>query len=406
MLFAALKPLDEVQGAAPLRLILAGSYSPSDPFYRDNKMMRAGYDPSLEVRGDLSTARFEHSYLHLAESAKFQISNRITRFDVCDGPRRIAPGPMLLLLANMPRVDELDLGLYDNARTKPGLRKQLRADFGKALSSSRCPELKELRLEYMFEDPVDQRFVATDMQVSPKGKERDAFSLGLHRFISSCPNLVRVSLTGPMCVDETLFWPPESCNDGGGRWPNLKHFHVEINCVRPDGGWYLDEHPDFPREEPSRQYPADSDDSDDDSIYSASADEAIPSGDEDDAPADSRNEYKEALRTGDAYVLFFRSEPTDALERVWVAAACAAGAMPRLCSMSVSMSVYQCPRTEDRSQEFGFYYIAGGYGGTGSTARVPRLEWIAPNGWRMSEELQTLWRKVVGPEGEVKYEYW
>jgi hypothetical protein len=244
------------------------------------------------------------------------------------------------------------------------------------------------------------------MQVSPQGKERDAFSLGLHLFISLCPNLVRVSLKGPICVDETLFWLPEPCNDGGGRWPSLKHFHVEINCVRPDGGWYLDEHPDFPREEPSRQYPVDSDESDDESIYSDSADEAIPSGDEDDASADLRNEYKEAVRTGDADILFFRSESTDALERVWVAAARAAGAMPKLCSMSVSMSVSQCPRTEDRSQEFSFYYTAGGYGGTGSTARVPQLEWIAPNGWRMSEELQTLWRKVVGPEDEAKYEYW
>lgn len=253
ILFAALKPLDEAQGAAPLRLLLAESYSPSDPFYRDNRIMRAGYDPSLAVKGDLSNARFEYSYLHLTNSAKFQTLNRISRFDVSGGRRFMAPGTILLLLANMPRVDELNLGLYDYAKTKPGLRKQLRADFGKALSSSRCPGLKGLRLEYLFEDPLDHRFVATDMQVSPKGKEHDAFSLGLHQFISSCPSLVRVSLTGPICVDETLFWPPESCNDGGGRWPSLKHFYVEISCFRPDGGWYLDEHPDFPREEPSRQ---------------------------------------------------------------------------------------------------------------------------------------------------------
>lgn len=118
--------------------------------------------------------------------------------------------------------------------------------------------------------------------------------------------------------------PPEPHTDGD-QWLGLKHFNVNMSCFRPDGGWYLDEHPDFPRDEPCRQHTIESD-SDDDSIHSGSssvggADEAIPSEDEEDAPADMYDEHKEALRRGDAYILNFRSEPTEALERVWVAVA-------------------------------------------------------------------------------------
>lgn len=56
-LFAALKPLDEIERAAPLRLFPRAPDSPSDPAYRDTRPWGSGYDPSLEISGDLSDAR-------------------------------------------------------------------------------------------------------------------------------------------------------------------------------------------------------------------------------------------------------------------------------------------------------------------------------------------------------------
>lgn len=135
--------------------------------------------------------------------------------------------------------------------------------------------------------------------------------------------------------------------------------------------------------------------------------ELTPSEGEDDSVPGFYDQHKEALRTGDAYILSFRSEPTEALERMWEATARAAASMPKLCSMSVGISVSECPRTDMQSQEFGFGYDAkdNPHFGTGIPAPVAQLHWIAPNGWAMCEDLERLWRLVLGLEGEVTYEY-
>ena len=330
-LFVALKPLDEVEGAAPLRLFLVPPYSPSDRAYTGKSFAGAGYDSrALGIKGDLYNARFAHSYLRLGIPPGFPSLNRVSQFVAAgNGPRYVAPGPLLYMLGKMPQVDDLTLQLYDNEKKKSGLRKQLRIDFGNALSSNPCSMLKRLRLDYLFDEPSDHRFVGKDMRVTCGKAMHDDFSLGLRRFISSCPVLEDVQLSGPICIDETLFQSPER-GTSDVRWLCLKHFHVEISCFRPDGGWYLAEHPDFPRDEPCRQTARYTDsNSESDSIHSDAASddatvEGIPSDEDENASADTygrRERHREALRAGEAYVLCFRSEPTEALEFVWVAAA-------------------------------------------------------------------------------------
>mgnify|MGYP006877417687 CR=1 FL=1 len=76
---------------------------------------------------------------------------------------------------------------------------------------------------------------------------------------------------------------------------------------------------------------------------------AISSDDEGNARADMYIEHKEAFRIGGAYILVSRSEPTEALERVWVAAARAVNVMPALCKMTIEVDVSPCPRTRTRS---------------------------------------------------------
>ena len=201
-LFAVLKPLDEVERAVPLRLSLIAPYSPTDPAHRDPRPWGSGYDPSLEVKGDLSDSRYEHSYLHINKSSKFPFLDKILRFYVATAGRRyMAPGPIFALLENMHLLDDLHLNLYDNEKKKPALRKQLRIDFGKALSSTRCAHLTKMNLEYLFEEPCDHRFTGSDMRVAYREALCDPFSLGLRTFISTCSTLVRVSLSGPICVD-------------------------------------------------------------------------------------------------------------------------------------------------------------------------------------------------------------
>ncbi|KAM0700375.1 hypothetical protein Q7P35_012096 [Cladosporium inversicolor] len=132
---------------------------------------------------------------------------------------------------------------------------------------------------------------------------------------------------------------------------------------------------------------------------------------DDDAPADSRcrrTRHWEALHAGEAHILYFRSGPTEALERVWVAAARAVAAMSILRAMTMKTSLSPCPRTDMQSQEFGSSDNAPGnpHFDTGIRAHVPQLHWTAPNEWRMSKGLQAVWRRFLGSEGEVTHEHW
>ena len=400
-LFAALAPRDKIEGAAPLCLLLRAARSPTNlvkvcrVFGLEDDAFHYHYD--LEFPPSLPTL------------------NNIAQLNAYHGqrPRLIAPGSYFSLLENLPRVKCVRLSLVDYEKRFPRLRKRLRIDLGKALSSSRCSMLTELSLDFDFYTPYDQRFTGPDMRVSLEGKKHDAFSLGLQRFISSCPTLADVRLGNPLCVDETLFWSPTSGTEDG-RWPSLKHFRVDISCVRPDGGWYLDESRDFPREEPHRQHYPDSD-SDHDSVYSLpllsdDTNGPIPSEDVD-APSEdssSRDPHRNALRIGDAYFLNFRAEPTEALERIWLAIARAVAAMPELCSMTVEMKVPRFSRTNDEETIFGFSYNTTGWPRYPQSipVRVPQIYWEAPSGWTMNKDLGALWRKVIGPTGEAKYDHW
>lgn len=192
-LSALLVPCDDTEKAAPLRLSLTTPYSPTD---------------------DLSNARFTHSYLYLDFSTDFPTLNRVSQFVATNnGTRYMAPGPVFSLLGHMPHVGDLVLQLHDNEKKISGLRKQLRNGFGETLSSVRCSMLKTLHLDFLFEEPSDHRFMGPDMRVDHGETRHDSFSLGLKHFISSCPSLIRVRLSGPICADETLFWSPESCTD-------------------------------------------------------------------------------------------------------------------------------------------------------------------------------------------------
>lgn len=170
-------------------------YSPSDRAYRGRKLCGTGsHIHDIGIEGDLSNARFAQSYLQIIKSSTIPVLNRITEFGVFSNLRYVASGSIVLLLANMPHVDGLYLALFDNEKNKPGLRKQLRIDFGEALSGTLCSHLSGLSLEYSLECPLDHRFTGTDLRASFKETKHDAFSLGLHRFISSCPSLAWVSL--------------------------------------------------------------------------------------------------------------------------------------------------------------------------------------------------------------------
>lgn len=169
-----------------------------------------------------------------------------------DGPRYITPCSALTLLKRHPRVEVLTLNLDDNERRRPELRAQLRTDFAHDLLLTSCPALRRLDLSYRYEDSSDQRFVNMDVRGAQGSSTTDAFSISLRQFLMAAPSLESVNLGGPVCIDESLFEPSDS-NPSERWWFGLRELRIEMSAVRPDGGWYLDEDPEIPRDEPSRQ---------------------------------------------------------------------------------------------------------------------------------------------------------
>lgn len=182
-----------------------------------------------------------------------------------------------------------------------------------------------------------------------------------------------------------------------------------MSLVRPDGNWYLEKDDDHPIGEPSRQdgrFSLD-DMSEPDLDLIARHDEVHDSSSaKNDSGPDDYEEHREGLKTGDAYLLNFRCQPNDALEQVRSAAARAVAVMPQLRSLTVTINVLTCPRTDDDLQQFELAYDAIDSQHLDPDARVARLQWTAPSEWEMSEDLGALWREVVGPTGEITYEHW
>jgi hypothetical protein len=311
------------------------------------------------------------------------------------GPVYVALGSILTLLKSHPKVEEIWLTVGDEERKPPGLRTQLRMDFARRLRHVPFLALTKLYLGYGHQEPLDQRFVNADVRGTHKGFVQDALSTSLNKTLSACPKLKSITLTGPICIDESLFWPHNTESEDD-RWPDLECLIVVMSAVRPDGGWYLEGHPDFPPDEPISVYDIPEFDSDDSDSESESAD------DEESDPV-----ILEAMRTGNAYQLFFRSQPNEPLERVLEAAARAATHMPSLRTFSVLTHVPDCPRS-DGEQPIGFEYQAKGVAHGSGTVPLhrPKLQWCAPSEWKMSESLKETWAIGLGPEGEISYDEW
>jgi hypothetical protein len=142
---------------------------------------------------------------------------------------------MFTLLRKLPCVNDLTLSLYDMERKSPELRKQLRIDFAKALGSGQSGVLNKLELDYKHETPIDQRFMSADVRGTYDDSENDALSINLNRFLSRCCKPIKVSLGGPICIDEALFWPPISSANNDS-WASLQELRIDMSSIRLDGG--------------------------------------------------------------------------------------------------------------------------------------------------------------------------
>lgn len=305
---------------------------------------------------------FAHSALRLACVNDLPLLEGITEFSVQNlGSRSIEPTSLLNLFRSLPRLRKASLKLDDYNKYDPQLRKQLRLDFSSWLREQSYKHLEIFDLHFSHLDHVS--LLGGDVTVQYLRKQAiadDPLPVALKQFVAASPRLKHFSISGPICTEESLFWPSISQSSPDG-WANVESFVVHMSAARPDGRWY------FYDKEPGTIF------------YLSKADAVVNPN----------------------------VEPMVAYERVLQAAARAAALMPKLDRMCVAMGVYLPDGGITRGQhEFEFTYWADTYPERGYHSKVPMLLWEAPPEWKMGETLAELWHKVIGPEGVITYNYW
>lgn len=190
---------------------------------------------------------------------------------------------------------------------------------------------------------------------------------------------------------------------------------LSFSKVRPDGGWY------FKRDPISFLDDSNGDESDDfDSVqdedseveFEYDSDESFFVQDEE--PPDTYDWRKGERLTGVKPIREFRTQPNAELGLLELgllleAAARSVACLPKLKTLAAKADIQPCQWTDNQPREYMFEYAAKGvaltYQGVEDVER-PRLYWAAPKGWKMSEQLDGLWKCIVGQDGIVEYEEW
>ncbi len=118
----------------------------------------------------------------------------------------------------------------------------LNSEFSQAISHLYCKFLSEFELDYRHGTPSNHH-LRPFSTLNPGSPFTDHFSISLHTFILGT-NLTRITLSGPVVISPTLFWPDNlSASSATTYWPALKSFEVTFSPCTPDGGWYFVRHP-------------------------------------------------------------------------------------------------------------------------------------------------------------------
>lgn len=272
-------------------------------------------------------------------------------------------------------------------------------DFAQAISTLTLSSLKTFSLDFPFTEPYNHSF-RLPSALHPCSPSTDQLSLALHE-LSKSSNLTHFTLTGPIVISPSLFWPWDDASPSNTSfWPQLQYFHVTINIATPDGEWYYVRDPDDGHlEEPIADEDEDEDDrsdDDDDSIHSSDSDNSeIP---------DTYRHKREARAAGLTPFRSFRTQlSSSTFNPVLFAMARAAIRMPRSQRLSLEINV----------QSLSASAFEATYLGPGTVSRDDREEtdkarrrWYIfvgkQAGWVAPEELRRLWEESVGTGGFVR----
>lgn len=235
LLFDITKAWEEKGYSEPLELCLSnvsfwaqGAMKP----YRNESNAMLGQHRSPFV------SSFEAPYIRLIGADALPVLQRVTRFEVKNILRRLAPSVAPRLACKFRNVEHItwDVIDIDSNELHNNARMGNRSDFARAIRTNSWTSIKSANIKLYHNHPSNQNdtlpvIVEADLLFDP-------VSAALRQMTY---NLTTLYLTGT--IDPTIFWPHSSEENSAfftpPTWPHLRTISVDFDMTTPSGEWYF-----------------------------------------------------------------------------------------------------------------------------------------------------------------------
>lgn len=196
-------------------------------------------------------------------------------------------------------------------------------------------------------------------------------------------------------------------------WPSLSRLEINYSSMAADGGWY------FERDPYDSEYIDETEDDSDmvsqrlimERIHKSQEEKAkVTDFDQEYDPRATEEDENQDLDDLD-WADSFRVWPSPKLEAMLISMVKSAAQMPALKIFTVGSDMSFCAEY----QLFQFLYLTPGethadclwdFAHDSKHRHQRRLYWRVPRSWRMNEELERIWRDLLGEDGVIDYHDW
>ena len=343
----------------------------------------------------------------------------------------------LHIASKLPNLTDWTTGIEDRICSAPHRRLDCRLSLAQQLSTSRLPGLRKIAF-YLDHVPPRNHSFRVPRATESHCPQDDELSRALRAFLQQSPCLESIEIGSVFgaSITPSFFWPSDDERAAAPRWPALQKLVVHISAVAPDGTWLFVGRGCRGREVGGGADGEDAVDSgsgndecygsDDSSfssrlgeeyyyfpdnwreVYSLRAErEYYYSPDNWRERYSSRANRDRAIAETGWPVNAWRQRPhMGRVQPLFVAAAKAAAAMPRLRALQVTLQHnVPCAMTFAAARERLYSWSGDRYGwrveaskDRGDLAR-PKAVAYTPRGYRLQDsELRCIWKASKGPE--------
>ncbi|RSL48502.1 hypothetical protein CEP53_009515 [Fusarium sp. AF-6] len=327
---------------------------------------------------------------------------RVSELSIRGVLRPLHPNAAFRIISAFPSLEYICIDLLEPDAVQQGMQRQHRSALTQHISSMNTTSFSSLTTLYLNWDscePLNHSFIPNNLD-GPEQGSIDTLSTALHNISQSLP-IAELYLYGPFRISPELFWPNDSpAPDSPPHWPALQCLTVNASIVASDGTYYYTGTPGTPESENDDLWWPDNSRADgevDNSGY-ASDDSRVRD------PFDRQNIHR---NNGTSPLNNWRSElDPSQFNPLVLALSRAICCMPVLGELDfyMGMSDIQGPSGIVLNGE-AEWDVAPVLAGNREIEHIKRRCWKAEIGckakWEPPGEVFELWRRFVGPGGDI-----